>query len=326
MTIGYGLCPECGEEPVSRQRPVWWERLRYWLVNGSKAADSLICANGHEWPVSFATMLFRSSPRWPKWVRVPVELFRVVHTGRSMEPTPMTFVMAIGAGVVLGVVVDLAFDWPWWVIAVGFVSLVWLVFLASAFKGSPDLGRRLLSVIDPEEAARRNIQRLEDALAAGSLAGYELVKWEGEKSIGGWGGGPTPHSLTIRHGNQSDPKWVEVTTHTGDAADTMGHWVREDLEIGLVAAHFPLPPHPTIEDFQRRQRDTQQARPPQWHPVWFRVAGEMIPGEVARIGSNWAGLVRVGAVALEMTGAGVDPAELELSPIVTLDPYTKDRD
>lgn len=324
MTIGSGLCPECAEEPVGRQRPGWWEGLRYWLVNGRKSPDTLSCPNGHEWVVSFAAVLFRSGPGWPKWVRLPLEVFRVVHTGRNMEPTPMTYLMAIGVGVVLGVVLDLAVGWPWWATAAGFVSVVWLVFLASAFTGSPDLGRRLLSVIDPEEAARRDIQRLEDALASGALAGYEVVNWEGEKSIGGWGGSPI-ESLTIRHGDRSDPEWIEVTTHTGDAADTIGHWVREDLERGLVEAQFPLPVHPTIEDFQRRQRDIQKVQPPEWQLVSFRIAGEMIPGEIARLGSRWAGLVRLDAVALEMSGMGVDPGQLELSPIITLDAYTKPR-
>lgn len=238
-----------------------------------------------------------------------------------MQPTPMTYLLAAGTGLLLGLTLDLVLGWPWWAVAAGFVVLVWLRFLSSAFHG-PDLGQGLLRVLNPDRAAERDRQRLEDALASGSLIGYEVDDWDGAKSIGGWSGAPDPHSLTIRHGEHDEQaEWIEVTTHTGEAADAAGLWMQEDLARRLVEAQFLLPDDPTIENLQQRQRSIQQTEPPDWQSTSFQVDNEDIRGQIARVGSHWAGFMAAGKVIVEMTANRVSPDEVLLVRIATLAHY-----
>lgn len=143
------------------------------------------------------------------------------------------------------------------------------------------------------------------------------------KSIGGWSGSPDPHSLTIRHGEfDEQAEWVEVTTHAGDAVDSAGHWIQEDLERRLVEAQFPLPDDPKIEDFQQRQRNIQQAEPPDWQSTSFRVDHEDWRGQIARVGSHWAAFITAGKVLVEMSGNRVEADHVRLVRIASLDHYT----
>lgn len=323
MSIGWHSCPECGEAPTEAHRPGRWQRFTYWLVNGSKAPTTLVCANGHEWERSVGMILFRRSPSVPRWLRLPGELFRTLLAERRMQPTPMTYLLAAGTGLLLGLILDLALRLPWWAVATGFVVFVWLLFLASAFHG-PDLGHRLLRVLYPDRAAERDRQRLEDALTSGSLIGYEVESWNGARSIGGWSSSPEPHSLTIRHGEYEQAEWIEVTTQADDETAPAGLWIQEDLERGLIEAQFPLPDDPTIEDLQQRQRNIQQAEPPKWQSTSFRVDHQDMPGQIARVGSHWAALIATRKVVVEMTGNRVDPDHVHLVRIASLAHYTND--
>lgn len=324
--MGSRFCPECGEDPTEELPPSPWERLRYWLVNGSKAPTTLVCTNGHQWVRSVGWAVLSGGSRSPRWVRLPRELFRAVLSERRMHPTPMTYLLATGAGLLLGLLLDLAFGWPWWVVASGFVVLVWLFFLSSAFRGPDnDLRHRLLTIIDPDRAAAIHRSRLEDALASGSLACYEVEHWEGVKSVAGWSGSPDPDSLTIRHGEYDEQgAWVEVTTHSGVAVGTSGHWIHEDLERRLVEAQFPLPSEPTMDDFRQRQRDIQGAEQPHWQSKSFRIDNERQTGRIARAGSQWAAILPAKSVLIDMIGNEVDPEGVRLVRLTNLDSYPLD--
>jgi len=93
-----------------------------------KAPTTLTCPNGHQWVLSSSTLLVFRGRTGLRWVRIPVELFRVVLGERRAQPTPILYLMAAGAGVVLGLLLDLAVDWAWWLVATGFLLLVWLFF------------------------------------------------------------------------------------------------------------------------------------------------------------------------------------------------------
>lgn len=325
VTVGSGPCPECGADPARELRPGSWERVKYWVVNGTKAPATLVCPDGHEWTATFAVLAFGNRAVGPRWARLPGEILRLLLAERRMTPVPLTYLMAAGVGLILGVSLDLILGWPWWMVAVGFVVVVWMFFLASAFR-SPrkDIGHRLLRVIDPERAAARDIERLDDALASGDLVGHEVRDWEGERSIAGWGGGATPDSLTLRCGSLDDGLgWVEVTTHTGDWAYSARGWVQEELERRLADATIPLPDEPTIEDFRRRQRDIQDTKPPAWQSASIRIGDETIPGQIARAGGQWAAYFETGDVLVELLGSEVDPDEVELASVTNLDRYRK---
>lgn len=131
VTVGWLLCPECGGAPAEERPPGGWERFSYWLVNRGKAPTTLVCANGHEWVRSSGLTLFRGSSSVPRWVRLPGRLFRTLLAERRAQPTPMTYLLAAGTGLLLGLVLDLALGWPWWAVTAGFVVFAWLLFLSS---------------------------------------------------------------------------------------------------------------------------------------------------------------------------------------------------
>ncbi|MGA7272815.1 MAG: hypothetical protein WB239_17210, partial [Acidimicrobiia bacterium] len=211
-----------------------------------------------------------------------------------MHPTPLVYLAAGATGLILGLTLDAALGWPWWVPMAGVVVVVWLFFLSSAFWGpGSDVGHSLLRVVNPHRAAQVEQQRLRNGVASGSLIGYEVENWGGEKSIGGWGGSPTPTSLTIRHGAvDGDGEWVEVTTSiTGDREA-----IREMLERELAQALGPLPDEASIEELNRVRREIRHTEPAEWHPVDFWVDGEEVRGEIARAGKHWAAVVETGTV------------------------------
>lgn len=320
VTVGSGLCPECGEAPVHEHRPDWWERLRYWLTTGSEVPTTLNCPEGHEWATNFAVVSFFRRDLGPRWVRLPADVLRVLLAERRMHPAPITYLMAFGIGLVLGLALDATLGWPWWLVTIVFVFLVWLFSLMSAFRDPRrDIGHQLLRVIDPERAAERDKQLLRDALTSGSLTGYELSKWEGEKSIGGWGGSPVPRSLTLRHGTLEDRSgWIEVTTQAGDRA---GYLLRDELERRLAGLQVPPPEEPTIEALHQRQRDIEGIAPPDWRPASFRVEQDVVDAQIARAGSHWVAYLTAGDADVELVAKGVDPNQVHLVPIITLDPY-----
>lgn len=327
MTVLVGLCPECGEVPVEEHRPGRWERFRYWMVNGGSAPSTLTCPNGHEWARSTAVMLFRARAG-SRWLWLPIEVARAILAERRMTPTPMTYLIAAGVGLAIGLILELVIGWTWWVVAAAFVLLVWLLFLGSVFRRPRrDLRHVLLGVVNPERAAARDIQRLEEAVRSGSLTGYEVVGWEGDKSIGGWGGDhAVVRSLTLRHGVLEDgAESVEVTTHGGDESATVLHWLQEKLESELIQAVVPRPGDLGPEDAHawhvKRARAIRDAEPPAWRPAAFRLGGKTIPGQIASSGDHWVAFVRTDTAVVEMVGYKVDPGRIELSPIVSLDGF-----
>lgn len=121
--------------------------------------------------------------RKPKW-GLPIHVLRILLAERRMQPTPLAYVVATAAGLGLGLVLGAAVGWPWWAVTTGFVFLVWLLFLLSAFWGAgSDVGQSLLRVVNPRRADEVQMQRLRDGVASGLLIGYEVENWEGEKSI-----------------------------------------------------------------------------------------------------------------------------------------------
>lgn len=325
VTVGSQLCPECGEVSAEEHRPGWWQRFRYWFVNGSKAPTTLTCPNGHRWARSVAVISFRRRDGW-RWLRLPMELARVVLRERRATPTPMTYSMAAGVGLILGLVLEIVAGWTWWVVSVAFLCLVWLLFLASALGGrGRDLGRELGRVIDPERAAARDRQVIEDAVRSGSLAGYEVMGWKGDKTIGGWGGSQgNPRSLTITHGVlEVGAEAVEVTAHIGEVAAAASHWLQEKLGRELAQTQAARPDG--AEDMHlwhlERERAIRKAVPPQWRPASFRLDGQAVPGQIARAGDQWVAHLSTDTVVIEMIGSHVDPSQIELTRLLSLDGY-----
>lgn len=123
------------------------------------------------------TVRGHGSGRW-RWLRVPIELVRVVYRERSMVPVPLMYLVATVAGVGLGVIADVVVGWPWWLVAAAFVAAVWLFFLASALWGpGRSLGDDLWMTIDPVRAQAREFRRLGSDLMfrSSGLGGIPVV-------------------------------------------------------------------------------------------------------------------------------------------------------
>lgn len=265
-----------------------------------------------------------------KWLYIPMDLFRVVRGGRRMDPTPITYVIAGGIGLVLGLGLDWLFGWPWWVVASGFVVVVWLFFLTSAFwdPGSR-IGDDLLRVISPDRARARESKRLEEAVASGSLVGFEMPEWEGVTSIVGWGGSPEPQSLTIRHGDPTQgTTWVEVTARTGREAEHAEHWLKDQLVREMMLSQVRRPEGLAIEELHRwhleQERQLEQVEPPPWTLTQINIGGEPVPGELALIGDQWVAVVRVGDVLVDITAKGVEAGKVTLRRFEDPQPYLQE--
>lgn len=162
-------------------------------------------------------------------------------------------------------------------------------------------------------------------MRSGSLAGFEVMGWEGGKTIGGWGGGhANPRSLTISHGVlEEGAEAVEVTTHIGEEAGAASLWLQEKLEWELAQAHAARPDG--AEDLHlwhlERERAIRNAVPPEWHPASFRLDGQTVPGQIARAGDQWVSHLSTDTVVVEMIGSHVDPGQIELTRVLSLHGY-----
>ena len=73
-----------------------------------------------------------------------------------MEPVPLTYLMAAGLGLVVGVIMDLVLGWPWWWVAIAVMAMVWLFCSPASF--TPTVS--LISIITTfAPSAKRDLAR-----------------------------------------------------------------------------------------------------------------------------------------------------------------------
>lgn len=327
VTVGSVICPECGADPIETHRPGWWERFRYWLTSGGPAPTMMTCEQGHRWSGgSSRALMYRGRSRRWRWLRFPLELFRVVHRERSMVPVPLTYLMATLVGVGLGVIANVIVGWPWWLVAAGFVAAVWLFFLASAMWGpGRPLSDDLWMVIDPSRAEERQFQRLAAAVTDGEIVCFGVAGWEGSRSLGGWGGGKRPERITLRHGDPHQTKeWVQVTSSVGRDAqvtvrrDRVG---RELLRIKQAEPPHGLDPHELHRWHLRHRQQLEQLAPPTWSHDVILVDGQTQRCDIARVDERWAAITMHGELTVDIIGSGIDTASITLQRLTTLEHY-----
>ena len=120
------------------------------------APETTRCSAGNQWTGGVRSLTYRGRARRLRWLWLPVDLFREVHGRRSMVPVPLTYVMALVVGGVLGAAIDLVLGWSWWLVAAGFLAAVWLFFFASALWGPGSIHTdHLVDVINPQGAEAR---------------------------------------------------------------------------------------------------------------------------------------------------------------------------
>jgi hypothetical protein len=323
-TFGSYECPVCGQEPVGRRRPSLWVRSWAWLRSGTAAATIAICANGHEWADSGRSVAF-TRIRGPRWLRRPVELFRAVHRNRALVPVPLTYLMAAVAGAALGTVLDVLLDWPWWLVAAGFVVLTWFFFTTSGlWSRSSVLWDDLVMVIDPLRADTEKLARLSSAVADGRLACFTVDGWTGPRALSGWGGEPELDLVALSHGRiYIDPGWVIVTTASNASRDLEA--MRVEAARELLAQNDQPPVDLPIEEFpawlHQQQERLEHADPPPWSETTLVIEGRPLSANMARIADSWTVLVGEGDLTIEVRGSGVDPNDVALLRVADLEPY-----
>jgi hypothetical protein len=302
------------------------ERLRHWLMNGSAAPATMTCAHDHQWTGSSrsATLL---RPVHRRWFWLPVGLFRMVYGNRSMEPVPITYVMAAVVGGVLGAALDFVLGWPWWLIAVGFVAAVWLFFFASAFWGQdPIRSDNVRDVIDPSGREAREFARLEETISADQLVGMEVVGWTGSRSLGGWGGSSHPDHVTLRHGNpELDEAWVSVTTRSSERDVARLEWRKDDLFRELLHSEEQPPEGLNVDERHRwlwkQERRIEETKPGEWSTTAMTIDGTVTRSDVIQRGDRWVAVAVAEGAVVEVMARGLVVGTMELNRISSLKPY-----
>jgi hypothetical protein len=164
------------------------------------------------------------------------------------------------------------------------------------------------------------------AVGVGLILGLVLEIVIGcDKTIGGRGGGhANPRSLTIYHRVlEEGAEAVEVTTHIGEEAAAASHRLKEKLERELAQAQTAGPDVAEAMHLWHleRERAIRNAVPPEWRPASFRLDGQAVPGQIARAGDHWAAHLSTDTVVVEMIGSHVDPSQVELTRLLSLDGY-----
>ena len=134
MAVGGGPCPVCGLDGDVVVAPGRWGRLRGWMVYGQAPAPTLRCVDGHEWTAGSTGWLTDGGGRSRSWWGWPARVVRVLLDHRTAEPVPRFWLAAGVVGVALGVAVQVTLGWPWWLVTVAWLAVVWLVFLTTALR------------------------------------------------------------------------------------------------------------------------------------------------------------------------------------------------
>jgi hypothetical protein len=314
-------CGNCGSQELETTRPGWVEGLRTWLRSGGRWPSSQICRRcGHATAAGSVAYLARP----PGWWSVPVRLAGVVRRRRSRVPVPATYLVAAAAGVVLGAVLQVWLGWPWWLVAVGAVAAVWLLFLSSAFWGGHagrPLATEALLVVDPARGMRRERQAMAEWFRAAPFPLYGLpASWTGPRHLGGAGSRqargrpPVVTSLTLAHGDpaagQGPQLWVEVRADPGDpgAGPELRRTLADDLRWATAARGDEL--RGGLAD-------------PPWSAVPLRLDGRPVRFEMLAEGRHWVALAEVEARTLVVQARDLAPEQVELVRVTDVEPYVE---
>ncbi len=251
------------------------------------------CDNGHTWAAGTVSTLARRSSVW----NLPIRLLRALQRNRTAEPSPLFMLGVAVLGVALGVALDAALGWPWWLVALLTLAIVWLGFLATALAKSErsSLAADLLSEISPRRAREHDERRLRRLLAAAPVPPYGVAGWDGPRSVGSrsWGSDGI-HSVGLVHGSLPDGPYVEVVT-------TYRHPRR------------PLP--------RRRELHGPAQPAPQWEAITLPIGGVARPFRYLPDGRGWVARAQLENVVIELRAAGVPVAEVALESVANLEGY-----
>lgn len=164
-------------------------------------------------PRRYFTYSAREQTRWG----IPGRLWRVLRRRRVVELRPLVFLIALAAGSVIGLVLQLTLGVWWWLPAIALFVALLLLEATSAFWGGRRFGGRsslrvdLLRSINPEKGAAAMRRENRERMLASGLPLIAPPAWNGRVAFGGWGtqNGTMTHlsinCFEIEHGEPHPP-------------------------------------------------------------------------------------------------------------------------
>lgn len=333
VTVGPGSCPVCGGPGTVSANPSRWQKWRVWLVHGQPPGPTLRCAQGHEWtggPERQALRMGRARESWLLW---PVRAVQVLLRHRTAEPSPLFWVGAGVVGVMLGVVVQVVLSWPWWLVVVLWLAVVWLVFLATALKslGRDELGIDLIRVISPGRAAEWEDKQLARLIHRAPGVIYGLAEWDGLRSSGGHGRS-TSTGLTVLELLYGDPLKgptlrIKTRWQLRGLPDEDEEREREHLTRALWHHQQQRPPADLEpEELHRRtverHREIDRRPIPEWTPIELDVDGVARAASMYDEADYWVALIAFDDAIIGIQASYIPTGdEVALTEVEDLGPY-----
>lgn len=314
-------CGSCGETdweiigPGPLPRAVW-----RWLREGRRGlAKQLECRRCGSTTSSAATAMLSARRGRGRVARV----LQSLSWARSARPVPMTYLLGFAVGGAFGAVLQAWRGWTWWLIALGTLTAVWLVFASSIFWGS-DRPRRhaagaIVNAFAPTRGEARERQRRDDLFRRVTFPLFGLPpSYTGPRWVGGWGGTDNvTTSAVLAHG---EPFRECVRVEMGRGGNHSDGWILEH-ELAHHAAIERLGQGADMGALIRVRREIEMERAGRaWERVTIDVDGAGIPFRYSAEGSFWVATGSVGDMRIVLHGEGFPIREVSLVR-VGVEPY-----
>jgi hypothetical protein len=331
-------CPRCGSDDVEDRRPSVVEGVGDWLRAGGRwRPSSRVCRRCGN--VTVAGSVADLAPP-PGWWSVPLRLAGVLRRRRSRVPAPATYLLAAVAGTVLGVAAQLALGWPWWLVAGGVVTAVWLLFLSSAFwggAGGRSLATEALLVVDPARGLRREHQAMAASFRAAPFPLYGLpASWAGRRHLGGYGQHQAARdrrrvvtSMSLAHGDPlTDGPELRVEVRVGPEGPgstpdaELRALLADDLRWNAALAERPGPgPAPPAADPGPPPPAADPGVEAAWSEVMIPVDGRPVAFAWLAEGRHWVAYAELQGRTLVLSARDLPVDRVALVRITDIEPY-----
>lgn len=330
FTVGGGLCRTCGLEGHVAATPTRWARLKGWLIDGQAPTPTLRCPNGHEWHAGSSASLWVGTDRGPSWWGWPARVMRVLMAHRTAEPVPVFWLGATVVGVIMGVVLRVTLGWAWLSVTIGWLLLVWLVFLATALRplGRPGLWIDLVRTVSPSRAERLEAEQL-IRLVQGAGPVYGLANWAGQRSLGGHGqSGSMLTHLELIYGSPLDGPRLRVNTmwkRPERPAEIELDRIRRQLTRELWYHQAPQPENLAAEEFHqwavKRRIDIDERPIPKWGTSEFLIDDISHPAGMFADGDDWVAVVDLDSAIVGLQSRGIPTNSASLTKVPDITPF-----
>jgi hypothetical protein len=291
----------------------------------------LRCGTRHE-PLS-SVWLIGPRRHWGV-LGAPIRTVNVFRHRRSATPVPRTYLLGAGVGVSLGIVLDVLFGWPWWLVAAAFLIAVWLVFMSSALWGvrphglGHDLGTELLDAVSPARGRARRDRQVELLIRSPPFPLYGLpTSWTGGRFVGGYGGGDKARlvsNIELGHGDPTTASSPELRVQTA-IPDNPEQLELDDLARSLDHTATRPPPDLQPEAFARWEAERCRGEAPTAEPNWahlsIAVDGRPVRFHYLSQGDSWVARARAGDIWVTLSARNFPIDGIELVTVEDVEPY-----